>query len=60
MSWKNVARFCGYDPFAVIPKERASVGALRAQARDVDTSIVSRDEWRARCEANPTYQVANA
>jgi predicted TIM-barrel fold metal-dependent hydrolase len=60
ISWQNVARFCGYDPFAVIPREHATVGALRAQATDVDTSTVSRSEWRARYEANPTYQVANA
>jgi predicted TIM-barrel fold metal-dependent hydrolase len=60
VSWKNVARFCNYDPFAVIPQEQATVGALRAQATDVDTSIVSRAEWRARYEANPTYQVASA
>jgi predicted TIM-barrel fold metal-dependent hydrolase len=58
ISWQNVARFCDYDPFAVIPKEQATVGALRAQATDVDTSIVSRDEWRARYDANPTYQLA--
>jgi predicted TIM-barrel fold metal-dependent hydrolase len=59
VSWRNVARFCNYDPFAVIPKEQANVGALRAQALDVDTSTVSRSEWRARYEANPTYQVAS-
>jgi predicted TIM-barrel fold metal-dependent hydrolase len=58
ISWRNVARFCDYDPFAVLPKEQATVGALRALATDVDTSTVSRDEWRARYEANPTYQLA--
>jgi predicted TIM-barrel fold metal-dependent hydrolase len=60
ISWKNAARFCNYDPFAVIPKERAAVGALRAQAADVDTSDVPRREWRARYEANPLYEVATA
>ncbi len=58
VSWQNVARFCDYDPFAVIPREQATVGALRARAADVDTSIVSRNEWRVRYEANPTYEVA--
>jgi hypothetical protein len=58
VSWKNAARFCGYDPFAVIPKEEATVGALRARSLDVDTSEVSRAEWRARYEAAPTYQLA--
>ena len=60
VSWKNVARFCDYDPFAAIPKEAATVGALRAQATDVDTSIVSRSEWRARYDAHPTYQLTTA
>jgi hypothetical protein len=27
-----------YDPFTHIPKEQCTVGALRAQATDVDTS----------------------
>jgi predicted TIM-barrel fold metal-dependent hydrolase len=57
ISWQNVARFCDYDPFAVIPRERATVGALRSQSPEVDTSTVSRAEWRARYEANPTYQL---
>jgi hypothetical protein len=60
VSWRNVARFCDYDPFAVIPKDQATVGTLRARATDVDTSIVPRAEWRARYEANPTYEVASA
>jgi len=59
VSWKNVARFCSYDPFAVIPKEQATVGALRALSPDVDTSVVPRREWRARYEADPPYQVAS-
>jgi len=59
VSWANAARFCDYDPFAVIAKEEATVGALRARATDVDTSTVSRSEWRARYEANPTYQMVD-
>jgi predicted TIM-barrel fold metal-dependent hydrolase len=59
ISWRNVARFCSYDPFAVIPKDQATVGALRALAADVDTSEVSRQEWRARYDANPPYEVAS-
>jgi predicted TIM-barrel fold metal-dependent hydrolase len=51
ISWQNAARFFNYDPFAVVPKEQATVGALRALAHDVDTSTVSRSEWRARYEA---------
>jgi predicted TIM-barrel fold metal-dependent hydrolase len=59
VSWKNVARFCSYDPFAVIPKEQATVSALRALSPDVDTSVVPRREWRARYEADPPYEVAS-
>ena len=60
VTWRNVARFCDYDPFAVIPKEQATVGALRAKAVDVDTSIVSRSEWRARYEADPPFVIPAA
>ena len=60
ISWRNVARFCSYDPFAVIAKEQATVGALRARAGDVETAIVSRREWRARYEANPPFSVPAA
>jgi hypothetical protein len=37
----NAMRNFSYDPFAHIPKEEATVGALRAQAADVDTTLVS-------------------
>jgi len=60
ISWQNAARFCSYDPFAVIPKERATVGALRAQSPDVETDPVSRAEWTRRYQANPIYAVAPA
>jgi len=50
ITWANSCRFFGWDPFAVVPRERATVGALRALSPDVDTSIVSRDEWRRRYE----------
>ena len=60
ITWRNVARFCGYDPFAHIPKEQATVGALRAQADDVDTSLVSRKEWRDRFDANPRFDIPPA
>jgi hypothetical protein len=34
----KVSRHFRYDPFAHIPKEQCTVGALRAQAKDVDLS----------------------
>jgi predicted TIM-barrel fold metal-dependent hydrolase len=60
ISWGNAARFCSYDPFAAIPKEQATVGALRALSPDVETSVVPRREWRARFDADPPFQVAMA
>ena len=48
ITWKNSCRFFGWDPFQTIPKEEATVGALRAGATDVDTSIRSRHEWAQR------------
>ena len=51
ITWANASRFFGWDPFAHTPKERATVGALRARATDVDTTRMSRDEWRKRNEA---------
>jgi predicted TIM-barrel fold metal-dependent hydrolase len=58
ISWANAARFYSYDPFAVIQKKDATVGALRALSPDVETDILPRAEWTARFEANPPYQVA--
>jgi hypothetical protein len=60
ISWANASRFCRWDPFAVVPRDQATVGALRAQSPDVDTSIVSREERRARYEADPPYVLASA
>ncbi len=45
------ASFYDWDPFKHTPKEQATVGALRALAKDVDTTRMSREEWRKRNEA---------
>jgi len=37
-----------------------AVRALRAQADDVDTSLVSRKEWRDRFDANPRFDIPPA
>jgi predicted TIM-barrel fold metal-dependent hydrolase len=50
ITWQNSARFLDYSPFDVIAKENATVGALRALSPDVDETIRSRSEWRARYE----------
>ena len=51
MTHQNAMRLFHYDPFSIIPKEQATVGALRAQAADVDVSekssgrsLIVRDE----------------
>ena len=51
ITWQNASRFFGWDPFAHTPQDQATVGALRALATDVDTTRMSRDEWRQRNEA---------
>ena len=38
----NALRHFRYDPFSVRPREKCTVAALRAEAADVDTSLVSR------------------
>ena len=58
--WEPRLTLPDYDAFAHIPKKQATVGALRAQSPDVDTSEVSRREWRERYDANPTYHLATA
>jgi predicted TIM-barrel fold metal-dependent hydrolase len=45
ITWQNSCRFFDWDPFAHVLKDQATVGALRASATDVDTSIRSRREW---------------
>ena len=49
ISHENALRWYGYDPFSVIPKEQATVAALRSKATDVDTGIKSRAVFREMC-----------
>ncbi len=51
ITWQNACRFFSWDPFKHTSREQATVGALRAQARDVDTTRMPREEWRQRNEA---------
>jgi predicted TIM-barrel fold metal-dependent hydrolase len=51
ITWQNAARFFDWDPFKHTPQKHATVGALRAQATDVDTTRFPKDEWRKRNEA---------
>ena len=51
ITWQNTARWFGYDPFTHIPKEQATVGALRALSPDVDVTVRSKREWRSLYES---------
>jgi predicted TIM-barrel fold metal-dependent hydrolase len=51
MTWENACRFFDWDPFKHTPKEQSTVGALRALAKDVDVTRMSKNEWRTRNEA---------
>jgi hypothetical protein len=51
ITWENACRFFRFDPLQYIPKEKATVGALRALAGDVDTRTTSKAQYRARYQA---------
>jgi predicted TIM-barrel fold metal-dependent hydrolase len=51
ITWQNSARFFRWDPFSHVPQSQATVRALRALAEDVDTSRMTKDDWRKRNEA---------
>ncbi len=51
ITFENACRFFDWDPFAHTRREDATVGALRARAADVDTTRMTRAEWKARNEA---------
>jgi hypothetical protein len=57
ITYQNTCRFFGWDAFARIPKEQATVGALRALSPDVDTEIRSKHEWRKLYEARHPDEV---
>jgi predicted TIM-barrel fold metal-dependent hydrolase len=48
ITWQNASRFYSFDPFKHTPRERATVGALRALAPDVDTSVTTKAQYRQR------------
>jgi predicted TIM-barrel fold metal-dependent hydrolase len=51
ITWENACRFFSWDPFEHTPREQATVGALRARAKDVDVTRMSKEEWKQRNEA---------
>jgi predicted TIM-barrel fold metal-dependent hydrolase len=48
---ENALRWLRFDPFKHLPRERATVAALRARASDVDLRMRSKAEYRAEFEA---------
>ena len=46
ITYQNAMRWYSFDPFAVRPKERSTVGALRAEVAGHDVSVQSRDKGR--------------
>ncbi|MET0628722.1 MAG: amidohydrolase family protein [Acidimicrobiia bacterium] len=50
ITWQNTCRFFGWDAFQHISRSDATVAALRSMSPDVDTTIRSKHEWRARYE----------
>lgn len=60
ITWQNACRFLNWDPFAEVPESDATVGALRARAQDVDTSIRSRKEWAALYERESGHRSGTA
>jgi predicted TIM-barrel fold metal-dependent hydrolase len=45
---ENAIRLFHYDPFSVRPREKCTAAALRAEATDVDTSMLARNPTHAR------------
>jgi hypothetical protein len=43
----NAMKHFQFDPFSVRPRETCTVGALREEASDVDTALVSRSKGGA-------------
>jgi predicted TIM-barrel fold metal-dependent hydrolase len=54
IGFENACRFLRFDPFTHTKREAATVGALRATARDVDASTRSKAQYRADYEAART------
>jgi predicted TIM-barrel fold metal-dependent hydrolase len=57
IAWMNAARFYDFDPFKHVNRDRATVGALRALATDVDTAVTPKAVYKQRFDANPRFEV---
>jgi hypothetical protein len=59
MTHLNAMKHFHFDPFSVRPRERCTVGALRAEAADVDTSLVSRAHGHTKTNEQGIVSVAS-
>ena len=55
----NAMRHFQFDPFSVRPREKCTVQALRAEAADVDTSLVSRARGQTAKDDNGIVSVTS-
>ena len=55
----NAMKHFQFDPFSVRPREKCTVQALRAEAADVDTSLVSRARGQTARDENGIVSVTN-
>ena len=55
----NAMKHFRFDPFSVRPREKCTVGALRAEAADVDTSLVSRTHGHTKTNEEGIVSVAS-
>jgi hypothetical protein len=46
ITFENAMRWYSYDPFAHVPRDQATVGALRARAAGHDVAVRSYDKGR--------------
>ena len=51
IGYENALRWLRFDPFGHVPRAKATVGALRARAVDVDLRTRSKAEYRREYEA---------
>jgi predicted TIM-barrel fold metal-dependent hydrolase len=59
ISHENAMRWYGFDPFAIRPKERSTVGALRAEVAGHDVSIRAFDTGRRQRSAISLGELAD-
>ena len=57
MTHLNAMKHFQFDPFSVRPREKCTVGALRAEAADVDTALVSQKRGATKRDPGQTVNL---